>query len=67
MHPRDRPLWKRRAETPEGKEVLDKARRLAWHPDCWDLDDGQLIRLAYWGASGDRDDGTPQPNGVMRE
>ena len=52
MKARDRPLWRRRAMTSEGNAVLREARRLSRVPEYADLTDGQLIRLAYWGASG---------------
>lgn len=44
-----RPLWRRRAETPEGNATLCEARRLSLLPEYANLTDGQLIRLAYWG------------------
>jgi hypothetical protein len=47
-----RDLWNRRAETREGNETLDEARRLARMPEYSHLADGELIRLAYWGSSG---------------
>lgn len=50
MRPQDRPLWTRKAETSEGYAVLHAAKMLAFkHPE---MSDGELIRLAYWGASG---------------
>lgn len=50
---RDRPLWHRQADTAEGHEILAEARRLSLQPEHEGLTDGQLIRLAYWGATGD--------------
>jgi hypothetical protein len=50
---RARPLWQRRAMTTEGNMILREARRLSLSPEYADLTDGQLIRLAYWGASGE--------------
>lgn len=52
MKARERPLWHRRAATREGNTILREARRLSLLPEYADLTDGQLIRLAYWGASG---------------
>jgi len=48
-----RHLWVRTAETREGREILDKARDLSLRPENAHLTDGQLIRLAYWGAAGE--------------
>lgn len=53
LRPQDRPLWRRMADTKEGHEILSEARRLSRLPEYADLTDGQLIRLAYWGATGD--------------
>jgi hypothetical protein len=50
---RSRPLWWRVADTADGNRTLAEARRLALHPEYADLTDGQLIRLAYWGAAGE--------------
>lgn len=47
-----RALWNRRAETREGNEILSEARQLATLPENQHLTDAQLIRLAYWGATG---------------
>lgn len=53
MRPQDRPLWRRKADTKEGGDALDTARSLSRLPEYTDLTDGELIRLAYWGVSGD--------------
>lgn len=46
-----RPLFWRSATTPDGWRTLSEANRLEWaYPD---LSDAELIRLAYWGASGE--------------
>ena len=57
MKPWQRYLWRRRAGTPEGTAILWRARWLSMFPQYADLTDGQLIRLAYWGATGEREDG----------
>lgn len=45
-----RPLFTRSADTPDGRRTLAEANRLEWlYPE---LSDAELIRLAYWGASG---------------
>lgn len=53
MNYRDRPLWTRKADTQEGNEVLAEARQLSRDPENQNLSDGELIRLAYWGVSGE--------------
>ena len=53
MKLKDRPLARRRAETAEGEAVLAEARLLARLPEYMYLTDGELIRLAYWGVSGE--------------
>lgn len=53
MKAKKRPLWRRRADTREGAEVLQKARALSLDLRNEHLTDGQLIRLAYWGATGE--------------
>lgn len=55
IKPWRRPLLTRTADTREGNEVLCKARLFSWMPRYAHLTDGELIRLAYWGASGDPD------------
>ena len=52
MKAKERPLWRRRALTFEGNEILHEARKLSKLPEYEGLSDGELIRLAYWGASG---------------
>jgi hypothetical protein len=52
--PETRALWGRKAETPEGDRILREARRLACTREYCMLSDGELIRLAYWGASGEK-------------
>lgn len=52
MEPTKRPLWTRTAETADGKATLEDARRLSMDPQYYDLSDAELIRLAYYGASG---------------
>lgn len=51
-HARQRPLWRRRAETLEGNKTLETARYLACMEEYRHLSDGELIRLAYWGVNG---------------
>jgi len=51
--PQDRPLWKRTAETVEGEAILAEARRLSCDRQYMHLSDSELIRLAYFGASGE--------------
>lgn len=51
MIPWKRPLWRREA-TGEGDAIVFRARLLSFR--YWHLSDGELIRLAYWGASGDK-------------
>lgn len=55
MNPKMRPLWRRRAETAEGEVTLWRARQLSKMPAYAHLSDAELIRLAYWGASGEPD------------
>jgi hypothetical protein len=55
INPRQRPLERLRAETPEGTRVILEARMLARRPQYAHLSDGELLRLAYWGASGETD------------
>lgn len=54
MRPQDRALWTRNAETREGQRILADARILSQNPQYADLSDTELIRLAYWGVSGER-------------
>ena len=42
----------RRTETDEGARILAEARKLKRLPEYAHLSDGELIRLAYWGATG---------------
>lgn len=55
MRAKDRPLWRRVADTKEGNATLHEARLLSQLSEYADMTDGQLIRLAYWGASGNDD------------
>lgn len=52
-HARQRPLWHRQADTREGNQILEEARRLSCLKQNEHLTDAQLIRLAYWGTPGD--------------
>jgi hypothetical protein len=52
---KSRPLRRRRAQTVHGTRVLVEARALAKMPEYMHLSDAELIRLAYWGSSGDVD------------
>jgi hypothetical protein len=49
---RRRRLWTMTAVTPDGHATLAAARRLACNPTYRKLSDGELLRLAYWGATG---------------
>lgn len=55
IRPRSRPLWRRVADTDEGNLILAEARHLSRDPRYAHLSDAELIRLAYWGASGNED------------
>lgn len=55
MEAKSRPLWTRKAETPEGNEILQEARYLSMDSKFSHLSDAELIRLAYWGSSGASD------------
>jgi hypothetical protein len=55
IDPRSRPLQRRRADTCEGRRVILEARWLARQPQYSHLSDGELLRLAYWGNSGEPD------------
>lgn len=47
-----RPLWRRSADSLEGIRIIIDARWFAVDPRYCHMSDGELIRLAYWGASG---------------
>lgn len=49
-----RPLWKRTADTKEGNMILHQARMFSMMEIYKNLTDGELIRLAYWGHSGEK-------------
>lgn len=48
-------LSRRRAETLEGDQTILEAFRLSLRPEYAHLSEGELLRLAYWGASGEAD------------
>jgi hypothetical protein len=47
-------LLRRRAETPEGNQIIWEAFVLSLLPKYSHLSEGELLRLAYWGVSGER-------------
>lgn len=53
INPRKRHLWTRSAETRDGNAILNEARQLSKMSEYNHLSDGELIRLAYWGVSGE--------------
>lgn len=48
-------LFWRRTETKEGGRIVSDAWALSCLPQYRHLSDAELIRLAYWGASGEED------------
>jgi hypothetical protein len=58
----DRSRLLERAETTEGRDVLRDAWHLARDSRYAHLSNDELIRLAYWGASG----AVPEENGTQR-
>lgn len=48
-----RPLWRRTADSPDGRDILYEAQRLSLLAANQHLSDAELIRLAYWGYPND--------------
>lgn len=53
MSPVSKRLFWRRAETPEGNRTVWAAFWLSLLKEYAHLSEGELLRLAYWGASGE--------------
>lgn len=47
-------LFWRRAETAEGAQTVREAYKLSRMVEYAHLSEGELLRLAYWGASGEK-------------